>query len=149
MADSEDEPTSDTDDPWDTGLWDRFESWANELGVGFAIVLKKAGVADPDDEGRASRARMRKGGAPRVRQNLFAILSELEKKRATRTSTGAVMIGVEEWAQLGRELAALEPTKFMQLLHGARQHVEVARMSSKLETPFASIKPAEKPRAKR
>ena len=118
-----------------------FEKWAAQLGVSFEKVLKKAGVSDPD-EARASRSRMRKGGAPRVRQQLFEVLAELERQRSEPTEMGAVLIGLSRWQELGAELAELEPQQFLDLLAALRKRVEVARDAQRAAAPFFESQPS-------
>ncbi|HWU90533.1 MAG TPA: hypothetical protein VN253_24880 [Kofleriaceae bacterium] len=122
-------------DPWDFGLWKRFELWAGELGRSWPVVLREAGVADPNTA-RASRARMRKGGAPEVRRALYNTLVEMERKRSSPTMMGKLMMGVEDWATLGRQLAALDPHKFVELLDSLRDLVDTARRSAAAMSAF-------------
>lgn len=111
-----------------------FEEWSAQLGVSFDKVLKKAGVADPG-EARASRSRMRTGGAPRVRRRL-KVLTEYERQRQQPTQIGAIILGLTDWHELGSELAEIQPHEFLRLLSALRARVESARTSKKAEKAF-------------
>lgn len=110
--------------------------WSAQLGVSFEKVLKKAGVTDPDSGSRATRMRMRTGGAPRVRKKLMEVLLDYEGQRERPTEIGAVVRGLSEWHRVGAELAELEPSRFLELLAGARKRAEIARASRNAERPF-------------
>jgi hypothetical protein len=129
---------------WWGGWWERMEEWAAELGQSFNEVLNLASVADPKNA-RATRARTRKGLAPEARENLTRVLRGFEAKRSRPTRTGRVVLGVDEWAEIGRQLAALNPDTFLAMLDAARKRVlEVREL---VETPFTTIKPG--PKSKR
>ncbi len=144
------------DDPWFRELPERFEAWADELNVG--IKKLKIRTADgkkekaaPNLANRMNRSRLRKGLAFEVRHDLYSALSKLEDMSAP-TSTGKLMMGVEDWARIGRTLAALSPKAFEKALAGARAHLD--RLESvvdqspdfeKTEAPVAQPKKA--PRA--
>lgn len=112
-----------------------FEERSAQLGVPFDKVLKKAGVADPG-EARASRSRMRTGGAPRVRRRLKEVLTEYERQRQQPTQIGAIILGLTDWHELGSELAEIQPHEFLRLLSALRARVESARTSKKAEKAF-------------
>lgn len=112
------------------------KEWSAQLGVPFEKVLKKADVRNPDAGSRATRMRMRNGGAPRARSKLLAVLLDYERQRETHTEIGAAVLGLDEWHRLGAELADLEPRRFLDLLDGARKRVETARASRSAEKPF-------------
>lgn len=120
---------------------DRFMRWAEDLGLPWEKVLTDAGLA-PFDENRASRARLRKGEAPRVAKKLYAVLSAAEQKRRTPTETGAVMLGVEELRQLGQELADLDRPAFLELLAAVRRRVAAAHETAEASAPFGTITPS-------
>ena len=111
---------------------DAFEEWSAQLGVPFEKVLRKAGVSDPDDA-RASRSRMKRGGAPRVRQALREVLTEYERQRDKPTEIGALMLGVEEWSEIGAELATLDAGRFLRVLGRVRNMVDAARRGREAE----------------
>lgn len=107
---------------------------------------KKAKSA-PNMRNRATRSRMRKGLAFEVRHDLYSALSKLEDMAAP-TGTGRLFMGIEDWAAIGRKLAALSPAAFEKALAGARAHLD--RLESvaneapdfdKQETPPEAKKP--------
>lgn len=138
--------------PWIKDLPELFEQWAEDLGVEIS-ELKVFGVdgkeKDPPNlENRATRSRLREGGALEVRRDLYAALSRLENV-AKPTATGRMMMGVEEWAEIGRALADLNSDLFQNALRRAREHLEGAKALvagapdfEKKETPPEPRKPA-------
>jgi len=69
---------------------------------------------------------MKEGGALEVRRDLYAALSRLENV-AKPTATGRMMMGVEEWAEIGRALADLNPELFQNSLRRAREHLQTVK----------------------
>lgn len=96
-----------------------FERWAQQLGVKWESVLRNAGVANPKTA-RATRNRMKDGGAPRTRRQLMDELKKLEQQRSEHTEIGALMLAYEEWQDIGAKLARLDPAQFLRLLDRAR-----------------------------
>lgn len=116
-----------------------FEHWSEQLGLKFDEVLDAAGVADPKDA-RATRVRMRKGGAPRIRETLLKQLSEAERKRKRPTEIGSLMLGIEEWTTLGAELAGIDADGFRRLLDSLRERVATAKKTQAADDAFRSVK---------
>jgi hypothetical protein len=112
------------------------KTWSSQQGRPFEAVLKKAGVSNPDLGSRASRSRMRSGGAPVVRRKLQKVLLEYERQRDRPTEIGAIMVGLADWQELGAELGELDPGQFLELLAALRACVLVARSNKDATKAF-------------
>jgi hypothetical protein len=108
---------------WELFEWRLYQEWASELGVAFDDVQRQAGVKPASEGSRASKWRAEQGGAPRVRRAVYGQLVALEKKAPSPTRLGAIAMGVEEWLQLGQQLAMADAKSFLQKLQEARQAV--------------------------
>lgn len=98
------------------------ERWIDELGLDWDSALSKASI------GKSQKyvIKNRWGANPEQMDALRARLREIELARKKRTPTGAKLLALEEWNELGQAIAAL-PDEFEKLLIEARRVAGAAK----------------------
>lgn len=94
-----------------------FEEWATQLGEKWPKVLQAAEVSPPN---RTTKKRLAEGTAPRVHAALLSALTDIERKRKTPTKIGRIMVGLQDWNELGRMLLERDPDGFARALDTLR-----------------------------
>lgn len=97
-----------------------FEQWARQLGVPFEHVQRLAKVKPS----RATKMRLGQGGAADVRAKLLKTMTELEGHKTEHTPIGRVVLGWQEWCELGARFASLNASEFLAVLERVRKVVE-------------------------
>lgn len=113
------------------------QEWAAELGRPWNWVLEEARVSP---ESRMTLWRLERGQAPRVRRDIMLVLAREERKRETRTPTGSLVLGLQEWEALGRRLAELDTESFFRRLAALRELVLNAEVAAEAAKAFESPK---------
>lgn len=121
---------------WERGEWNLFEEWSTALGVTFVEVQRMAGIKPPADGARASDWRAAQGGAPRVRRAVYDALVKLEEMAEEPTEIGQVVMGVDEWLDIGEQLALANRKEFLASLQELRQ-----RLADTLKRPVKGAIP--------
>ncbi len=108
------------------------QAWASELGMDWAVVLKKADIT-----GRATPWRMKKGTAGlESAKKIEKILAAEEEKRSSSTKTSAVLATLREWDEAGAQLGLLNPTVLEDLLARVKVVVDGERAKQGISHPL-------------
>lgn len=133
--------------------FETFKTWANEARVPWGDVLKRSKVTDPAKGSRMTAHRASKGGSPIARRKIFKTLMEIEVGLAQPTRTGTLLLGIEEWRDLGGRVAEEgDGERFLGMLRALRdaerERVQADQMKADAErrsvaamTPFTAMQP--------
>lgn len=119
--------------------YDALVEWAAQLGVEWEQVKRETGLKDPND-GRTYRKRMKDNEGQEARQKIVDALSWRERERRHPTAVGRLMLGIEEWRQLGERIARLDPAGFEKRLQVVRDLVAHLESLDEGDSDFRRMK---------